>query len=396
MQGYDMQRLSRIIALGYIAICLVILGASLAVGPLGYAPFPLVKASIRPPVVVTIWYSSEKRDWLSAAKDRFEATQPAVNGRRVQIQLKGLGSREIAERTVRQDWRGETPPTVISPASGLWLDALQAPVVRSGADAPRSLVLSPLVVVGWEERAKVLWPSGPRDFWNDLQAALANNGGWKALGGNESWGPVKLGHASPLTTNSGMQALILMTYGFLGKSGGLSGADVANPALEQWLGAIEAGVPGFSDSTGGFMDDFVRSGPPKYDFGVVYENLALQSMAAAQQRQGQALRLFYPPATMLSDNPYAIVDGAWVDADQRAAAARFRDFLAGREAQTLALQFGFRPIDPGVSVESSDQNNPFVKYAANGAQTAVPPPAEVPPGEVLNALIQLWQARFSR
>lgn len=389
-----MQHLSRIIALGYMAICLAVLGASLALGPQGYAPFPLVKASIRPPVVITIWYSSEKHDWLTAARDRFEAAQPAVNGRRVEVQLKSLGSRELAERVVQRDWRGETPPTVVSPASGLWLDALQVPVIRSGVNAPHQLVLSPLIVVGWEARAKVLWPNGPRDFWKDLQAALASDGGWKALGGSETWGPVKLGHASPLTSNSGTQALVLMAYGFLGKTSGLTSADIANPAFEQWLGAIEASVPGFSDSAGSFMDDFIRSGPPKYDFGVVYENLALQNMAAAQQRQGQALRIFYPPATMLSDHPYAIVDGGWVDADQRAAAAAFRDFLVGHEAQTLALQFGFRPIDPSVSIDSRDQANPFITYAQNGVQSAVPPPADPPPADVLNALVELWQTKF--
>ena len=396
MQRYDMQRLSRIIAFGYIAICLAVLGGSFLLGPLGYAPFPLVKASIRPPVVVTIWYGSEKKEWFAAAKERFEAAQPVVNGRLVQIQLKSLGSREIAERVLQQDWRGETPPVVVSPSSALWLDALKVPIVSSGADAPRPLVLSPLVLVGWEERAHVLWPNGPKNFWNDLQAALANEGGWKALGGSESWGPVKFGHTSPLTSNSGTQALILMAYGFLGKSSGLTGADVNNPAFEQWLRPIEGSVLSFNDSTGGFMDDFVRSGPPKYDFGIVYENLALQSMAAARQRQNQEMRIFYPPATLLSDHPYAIVDGAWVDADQRAAAAKFREYLVGREAQTLALQFGFRPTDPNVSISTGDQNNPFTKYAPNGVQATIAEQVEVPSADVLNALIQLWQTKFRR
>jgi len=390
-----MQRLARIIAFGYIAICLAVLGGSLVAGPLGYAPFPLVKASVRAPVVLTIWYGSEKQEWLEAARQRFEATQPTVNGRAIQIQLKSLGSREIAERLVAENWGADPPPDVISPASALWVDALNAPIVRDGADAPRSLVLSPLVLVGWESRAKALWPNGPQRFWNDLQSALANNGGWPAIGGSPSWGPVKFGHTSPLTSNSGTQALILMAYGFLGKSSGLTGADIANPAFEQWLRPIESSVLSFGDSPGGFMDDFVLSGPAKYDFGVVYENLALQTMAAAQQRQGQAFRIFYPPATLLSDHPYAIADGAWVEADQRAAAAKFRDYLLGPEAQALALQYGFRPSDPNVSITAGDPHNPFVKYAPNGVQAAIAGQAEVPPADVLNALVQLWQAKFS-
>jgi len=130
-----MLRLSRIIAFGYLAICLAVLAASLVIGPLGYAPFPLVAARARPPVVLTIWYGSEKKEWFEAASQRFLAGAPAVNGRPIQIQLRSMGSRELAERLVQQDWRGETPPTVVSPASALWLDALNAPR-RCGRSRP--------------------------------------------------------------------------------------------------------------------------------------------------------------------------------------------------------------------------------------------------------------------
>lgn len=391
-----MQRLSRTIAYGYIAICLAVLAGSFVVGPLGYAPLPIVAAPARPPIVVTIWYGSEKKEWFEAAAQRFLASAPTSGGRPIELQLKSLGGRELAERLKSQDWRGDPPPTALAPASLLWIDALGAPVLRTGAEAPRSLVLSPLVLVGWQERAGKLWPSGPRDFWNDLQAAMANPGGWQALGGSSSWGPVKFGHTSPLTSNSGVQALTLMAYAFAGKSGGLSAADIGDPALEAWLRPIEASVNSFDDSTGAFMADLVRSGPAKYDFGIVYENLALQSMEAASQRQGQALQIFYPPATMFSDHPFALADGSWVLPEQRAAALLFRDYLVGREAQQLALQYGFRPVDPNVSIAANDPANPFVRYAANGVQAAIAQQAEPPTTEALNALVQLWQSKFAR
>ena len=391
-----MQRLSRTIAIGYLALCLVVLAGSFALGPLGYAPFPIVAAPARPPIVVTVWYGSEKKEWFEAAAQRFMAGAPTSGGRPIELRLKSMGGRELAERLKGQDWRGDAPPTVLAPASMLWLDALGAPVLRANADAPRSLVLSPLVLVGWDERAGKLWPEGPRDFWNDLQAAMANPGGWQALGGNPSWGPVKFGHTSPLASNSGVQALTLMAYAFFGKSGGLSPAEVGDPALEAWLRPIESSVNSFSDSTGAFVDDLVRSGPAKYDFGVVYENLALQSMEAARQRQGQSLRIYYPPATILSDHPFAVADGSWVLPEQRAAAGLFRDYLVGREAQQLALQYGFRPVDPSVSIATNDPANPFVKYAANGVQPAIAQQVEPPTPETLTALVQLWQSKFAR
>jgi hypothetical protein len=387
-----MQRLSRLIALGYIAICLLALAGRALIGPIGYTPFPVVAGPARPPIAVTIWYSSEKKDWLEAAAARFAATSPTYAGRPIQIQFVGMDSREMAERAAARNWGGAAPPTALSPASGFWLAAAGVPV----AETPRSLALSPLVVVGWEERASALWPGGPGDLWGELHGAIANPEGWRALGGQEQWGPVKLGHARPTTSNSGVQALILMAYGFFGKSGGLTSADISNPEFQLWLADLESGVPTFSDSSSGFMNDMVLAGPSKYDFAVIYENLALRSMDAALSRQNQALRIFYPPATLLSDHPFAALAGDWVQPEERAVANQFRDFLLTRPIQELALQYGFRPADPGVSIESGDPNNPFRKYAQNGAQTGISTRAEEPSPDVVEALIELWQTRVNR
>jgi ABC-type Fe3+ transport system substrate-binding protein len=391
-----MLRLSRMIAIAYIAICLATLALAALLGPLGYAPFPLIPAPARPPIVVTIWYSTEKREWLEAAKQQFEATAPTSNGRPIQVQLRGLGSAEIVQRAASQDWRGETPPTVISPASAMWLGMYELPVAASGAEAPRPLVVSPLVVVGWENRAKSLWPSGPRSFWSDLHDAIADPAGWKAHGGQEIWGPVKFGHTSPLASNSGAQTLILLAYAFQNKSDGLTASDIADPEFAQWLAEIESGVSSFGDSTSTFMSDMVTRGPSLADFGVVYENLALRSMDAAQQRQGQPLLLFYPPATLVSDHPFAVLDGGWTKPEERTAAAVFRDYLLSRSMQQLALQYGFRPSDPNVAITADDASNPFKKYAASGIQLALPPQAVVPPAQISTALLELWRAQIKR
>lgn len=390
-----MLRLSRIIAIGYIAICLVTLALTALLGPLGYAPFPLIPAPARPPIVVTIWYSTEKREWLEAAKQQFEATTPTSGGRPIQVQLKGLGSAEIVQRAASQDWRSDAPPTVISPASAMWLGMEQLPVAASGAEAPQPLVSSPLVVVGWEDRGKALWPNGPQRFWNDLHDAILDPAFWKARG-KEIWGPVKFGHTSPLTSNSGAQMLLQLAYAYHNKSDGLTSADINDPEFAQWLGEIESGVPNVGDSTGTFMNDIVAKGPAEYNFGVVYENLALRSMDAAQQRQGQPLHIYYAPATLASDHPFAILNGGWTKPEERAAAVVFRDFLLARSMQQLALQYGFRPTDPNVAITSDQADNPFTKYASNGIQIALPPPAGIPSPEVVNSLLELWSTRFKR
>jgi hypothetical protein len=399
-----MRRLSRMIAIGYLLICLATLAGTAVVGPLGYAPFPLPIGPARTPVLVTVWYGTEKEDWLKEALVRYQATTPTLNGRPIQIELKGLGSREMIERVAQQQWGNDTSPTVISPASSLWVELLRSDwlarnstaIIADGADAPQPLVLTPLVLVAWEERAKVLWPQGPSNFWHDLHDALVDPQGWVGRGGPGIWGFVKFGHTSPLTSNSGVQTLVLLANGFYNKAGLLTGDDVLNPAFQAWLAEVEQGVTEFGDSTGTFMTNMVRFGPSKYDLVAVYENLAIQDIETAQGRWGQNIRVYYPPATMISDHPYVTLQAPWATPEQRAAATHFRTFLLSHPIQELALQYGFRPADPGVAITASDPNNPFNKYKPYGVQVDINQTVEVPPADVLNTLIELWRRTSSK
>lgn len=414
-----MQPLPRLIGFGYLLICLLALLATAFVGPVGYAPFPIPLGPAQDPVVVTIWYGTEKRQWLEDAAQRFAATNPRVGNRPIQVVLRGIGSREIAERVARQDFQGAGQPTVISPASSMWVEVLKndwatrnpgnPTIIADGADAPRPLALTPMVVVAWEARAKVLWANGPTNFWQYLHDALANNEGWvgvaKARGfapdspeyrKAQEWGFVKFGHTSPLTSNSGAQALMLLTYGYHNKTSNLTNADILDPAFQRWLLDIETAVLEFGDSTGTFMTSMVQFGPSKYDVVVVYENLALENIQAAQGRWGN-IRIYYPPATMFSDHPYAILQASWVTPEQRLAAAQFRDFLLSRPIQELALQpYGFRPADPNVPILSNDPENPFNKYRDFGARVDIAQQVQTPSGEVVSTLLDLWRRQVNR
>jgi hypothetical protein len=410
-----MQRLVRIIAWGYITICLATLAATAVIGPLGYAPFALRLGPAATPIQLTIWYGTEKEAWLTEAATRFAATNPTVNGRPIEVRLVGAGSREIALRTAQQQWGNDPPPVVVSPASSMWTEVLKdewtkrgnaGPIIAGGADAPRPLVLTPLVFVVWEERARALWSHGNADFWAEIHGLLSNPQGWKGHVGPEApadlqarvetWGFAKYGQTSPRTSNSGTQALILMAYGYHSRTSNLSVNDVRDPGFRQWFVDIMRSVPAFDDSTGTLMTNIVRFGPSRYDLAAVYENLAIEQIEAAQNRWNGVLQVVYPPATLLSDHPYVVLEAPWTTADQRAAAARFRTFLLSRPVQELALQYGFRPADPAVAITPADPNNPFTKYQRNGVQTNIPQQAQVPSSDVLNALLDLWEREINR
>lgn len=409
-----MQSLSRTLGLGFILLALASLALKAFValpGPLGYAPVNLGIGPAAQPVEVVIWYGTEKRAWLEAAVERFEASGASVNGRPITITLVGLGSREIAERTARQEWGDLPPPTVVSPASSLWTEFLENEwATRNGGQiiggAP-PLVLTPLVAVAWEERAAVLWPSGVADFWDELHDALANPAGWQGVaeangfapGSPEhtraqSWGFVKFGHTSPLTSNSGAQALLLMTYAYHDKTAGLTPGDILAPGYQQWIEEMERAVLDFGDSTGTFMTSMVQFGPSKYDLVLVYENLAIENVETAQGRWGQNLRVYYPPATILSDHPYAILGDPLTTAEQRAAAERFRDFLLATPQQELALTYGFRPASPAVSIAVGGPSNPFSRYGSYGIQTDIAQQVETPSAETIATMLEFWRRQI--
>jgi ABC-type Fe3+ transport system substrate-binding protein len=396
-----MLRLSRFLSGGYLLIAVLITVLTLIGIPLGPAPFQL--APLGPagsPITIEIAYGTEKRAWLEDAVARFDATNPRVRGRPIEVVLKGIGSREIVTEIVQNDYQ----PTVVSPASMIQIELLRdqwarksngAQIFPSGANAPQPLVLTPLVIVAWEERASVLWQNGPTSFWQDIHTVTSAEQGWAAFGKPE-WGFVNFGHTSPESSNSGLQTLLLLAYGYHGKARDLTSADITNPDFQQWLTEIERAVPQFGESTGLLMTDMLRFGPSKYDFVAVYENLAIENFPIAEGRGG-SIRVFYPPANIYSEHPYAILDAPWVTAEQRDAAALFREFLLSVESQEIALkQYGFRPANLQVAIDPNDANNPFVRYASFGINYDIAEQVAVPPADVLNTLIELWRRQIKR
>ncbi len=99
--------------------------------------------------------------------------------------------------------------------------------------------------------------------------------------------------------------------------------------------------------------------------------------------------MYYPPATSLSDHPFCVLQADWVAPEQAQAAQQFLDFLTAREMQTLALQYGFRPVDTAIPLDGAE--SPFTRYRDSGLQIALSPVVETPAGNVLDTLLTFWQ-----
>jgi hypothetical protein len=343
-----------------------------------------------PDVELPFEYSTEKKDWLEAAVAEFHKSHP-----RTRVKLIGKGSLEAADAILD----GSDKPVLWSPADSLvanllasdWQTKHQSQLFPTTGDAgPQPLLLTPLVFVVWEERAKVLEPSGSGQLsWKAIQKAVASPRGWAGIGGKPAWGFVTLGHTDPNKSNSGMEAIALMAYEYFNITSGLTVDQLLDPGFQKFVKDIERGVQRFEASTGTFMTDMIRFGPSKYDIAVVYESLAVSQLENAQGRWG-SLRIYYPPVTIWSDHPVVMLDAPWVTPAQKAAGAELMAFLRSTPVQTTALRFGFRPADTSVAVKTTDGTNPFTKSARYGLSLELPPAAQPPDGAVIRNMLMMW------
>jgi ABC-type molybdate transport system substrate-binding protein len=341
-------------------------------------------------VEISVLYSSEKKEWMQAAAAEFSKQNPGIK-----VTLKDQGSLKAKENILDANEK----PTIFSPADTLVLNLLIYDwdlknhtdlFAKSGDDAPQSLLLTPLVFTVWESRAKVLDAQGDGFIsWDEIQKAVSNDKGWLGIGGKADWGFVKLGHTDPTTSNSGLQALLLMTLDFHKKTSGLKNEDILNTDYQTWVKSVEKGVSKFETSTNQFMTDMIRFGPSKYDVAVVYENLAIANLESAQGRW-EPLKVYYPQTTLWSDHPIAIVQADWVTEPQKVAARTFIEFLKSRPMQEKSLAYGFRPGDVSVTLKNQDPQNPFNRLASLGIRVDIPPVATAPEGLVIGSLLTMW------
>ncbi|MBN1485217.1 MAG: substrate-binding domain-containing protein [Chloroflexia bacterium] len=391
-----MLRTRWILLLGYVLLSLgVLVGAlvSPAFRAFSYAPLRELFLPPSDPIVVTVYYSTEKEAWLQEVIEDFYDTRPMLQGHPVQLELSKMGSREMYLAVLE----GEQPD-LISPASSLQIALLQdlsrskfgyAVVNPLDESMCRPVLRTPLVLVAWKERAEVLFGASDNvDLWTRIHDALNDPQGWAAYGHPE-WGYVKYAQTNPLKSNSGFMAILLQTYDYLGKTSGLTEQDIlSSPEYQQWFLEFQQAVPEFGDSTGTYMRDIIAYGPSKHDMVAVYEATAIEQMENAVGRYGE-LRVYYPPSTVMSDHPFCILDADWVSPEEEKAGRMFVDFMLEEGQEKALLGYGFRPIDRGIALDQ--RGSPFIRYEQNGVRVDLPPEVALPAGNVLDTLLEFWR-----
>ena len=338
---------------------------------------------------IEVAYSTEKQGWIEAATAEFAKVHPEI-----QVDLVGTGSFESAQEILL----GRSQPTVWSPADSIQLAMLEtdwrakhgtAIFATTDEAARQPLVLTPLVFLAWEDRARVLTKAGGgRVTWKAIHAGVASARGWTAIDGDARWGSITLGHTDPTQSNSGLQALYLMLLERTGRSR-LTVGDLRNRKNLDFVRGIERGVPSFGSSTQPLMTDMLRFGPSKYDVVVVYEATAISGLGQGEERWSK-LKVCYPATTMWSDNPAMVLAAPWVTLAQQKAAGAYLAYLRSKPAQEKALLFGFRPADTSIAMAGEDAQNPFLRFAGNGLVVDMPALADMPDERVARDLMAMW------
>jgi serine/threonine-protein kinase len=342
-------------------------------------------------VEIHIAYGTEKQRWLEAATEEFRKT-PA--GRRVEIRLHGMGSLEGAQAVL--DGPSPVPIHVWSPASSAYRDLFEKRWLEKHQKRPilksENLALTPMVFVMWEGRHRPFLEKYRAVSFRSVGKAMLEHSGWEVIAGEPGWGSFKFSHTHPGRSNSGLLTLVLMASEFARKDRNLSLADIADPDFLQWLEPFERSVVrtggSLAHSTGTLMREMVLRGPSQYDCLLVYENLAIDYLEAAREHWGE-LRVDYPEPNVWNEHPYYVLDVPWSSSEQKAAAAEYLAFLMSRPIQQRALEHGFRPGNPEVSVRNPE--SPLVRHARQGLRPDLPRMCEPPRADVVEGLLQTFR-----
>jgi Ca-activated chloride channel family protein len=339
-------------------------------------------------LVVKMLYGSEKQAWIEAVTATFnDQKNKAPDGKVIFVEATPAGSGDSMNRILS----GQDQPAIWSPASSILIPVANEQWGKDHGGAqlvegtPPPLVLSPVVIAMWKPMAEALgWPKKPLG-WADIANLARAKKTWADYGHAE-WGPFQFGHTHPDYSNSGITSILATVYAGAGKTRDLTVADLQKPEVASFLADVERNVIHYGESTGFFAKQMFTRGPSYLSAAVMYENLVTESYDQTKypNRPLPIVAVYPKEGTFWSDHPFAILNAPWVDANLRAAATTYRDFLLAQPQQEKALQLGFRPSDPKVALAS-----PLT--ADFGVDPSQPTTLlEVPPANVIEATRALW------
>ena len=345
---------------------------------IAYAPLPGIQQTI---VVVS---GTELQEPLKVLEARFEQRHPSI-----EVDLRFQGSQDIVNNYVDQN--NDFDPTILIPANGQLLTELaqrwnnlyaEDPFLES----PQSVARTMLVAVVWPQRARALFPGGQFQ-WQRLETALAK-GNWSDIGGQTAWGSFDFVITNPARSNSGQLTLSLWSQAKTG-GGTLATTDIGSKPVQTLFSLVKRSVYQPPRSTDTLLQEFITRGPNDADIATVYESVALHRWNQSRTTKGEPYQVLYLDPTIETVSTAGIVRRNTSSGEAQAARS-FLTFLTAPEQQAVFVQFGFRPANPSVNIQSIP-DSPW-KENIPGAEVKPSGQAIAPPDRgVIEEVIRQWQ-----
>lgn len=318
-------------------------------------------------------YTSEKQSWIEEVTPLFEQWYFEKHGERVRIELTVTGTHD----SVIQILWGNVKPVAWSPASSIWIPYLNLMWKSLGnqegiaSDNWNRTVLSPVVIAGWESLIKKHNITGFTDLYELTRTD-----------------DFKFGHPDPRDSNGGTMIVALEFAEAAHKEPeALEIDDFIDESVLEFVRTLESKAVYYGKSTGFFGRWAAENGPSAISYFGVYENVVLDNALKAEKRWGDALVAVYPEnGTLFTDHPFVILDAPWVEPWQKEVAREYLAFLLKEESQQKAQQYGFRPANPNIPLNTTIFNE------ENGVRANITDVAKLNPlrGEALKALFTVW------
>ncbi|MBN1967417.1 MAG: VWA domain-containing protein [Anaerolineae bacterium] len=324
-------------------------------------------------------YSTSVADWANASAADFNNRGiTASDGRPIWIEAVAVDAGQAVSDMIG----GAALPDLWTTADTNWRD-----VLHEAADSEVflsncvSVAQSPLVIAMWEPVARALgWPSRTLG-WLDVASLAADPSGWAYYSGG-AWGEtLRLGHAHPGLSDSGVQTLLALVYAAESSRTGITADDVENPIVQASVGAFESAVSWFSPDTAQLADTLLTRGLTFLNAAVMYENEVVM-----QGERAPRLVAIYPfEGTFMATYPTCVRAG--MDEAATGAAETVLAYMLDTPAQERALSFGLRPASATVPVgapidaaHGADPVQPAVIFSSSEAA-------------VVFAIQDLWQSQ---
>lgn len=327
-------------------------------------------------IVLDVHANSALTPWLEEAIEEFNDSRTKTEDNKpvyVQFTAEDSGS-AIADIA-----SGQTTPALWIPDDLVWVDILAAEGGTGFQSDCVSIAESPLVIAMWRPVAESLgWP-GRELGWLDIGSLAADPSAWQYYSGSQFGPSLRLGHTHPGLSGTGASTLLAVVQAAQSKTSAVTVAEIQQPIVQASVGAFEGAVSWFSSSTASLGETMSERGINFLGAAIMYESTAVHygdvdpGVVPIYPFEGTYMATF--PACINDQLDETVQEGAFI----------FRDYLLEIDAQELAMEKGFRPVNTQVILgEPLDE--------AHGVDLQQPEVLfERPSVEAVYAVQDLWQ-----